>query len=726
MERPDPDAILAKVKAEESHRGKLKIFFGAVAGVGKTYCMLEAARLRRKEGIDVVAGYVETHKRVETEALLEGLEIIPPKIIPYKFVRLPEFDIDAGLKRKPKLILVDELAHTNAPGSRHPKRWQDVQELLDQGIDVYTTLNVQHCESANDIVAQVTGVVVRETVSDTFIEQADEIELVDLPTEELLKRLKEGKIYLGDQALAAVEHFFQPGNLIALRQLALRYTERNVDTKLMSYKKEHAVSKVWNVRDRFLVCISPSPSAIKLIRAGKRIALDLGVEWIVAYVEPLVELRPEDKSRVSEMLNFAEKLGAQTVLLSGQDIAETLISYARSKNVTKIIIGKPGKPSLQELIFGSIFDKLARKCQDIDLYLLSGDAHGQPVKFNPPALAPFSWRNLGLGIGVVVICTLIDWFLSLLHLSSVNLIMVYLLGVTWLAFRFGRRISMIASFLSVLFFDFFFVSPHWTFAIGHVEYIFTFTVMLGVGFVIAHLTGQLRRQTISIMAREDRTKTLYALSRELSKSSYPDDLFKIALTHIEDFFKCRAVIFVPDKFKRLTAKFGEATQLALNPNEFAVALWVYEHKKSAGKGTDTLPGSSGMYLPFTGAEKTVGVLGVLPTEEKQFIDPEQLHMLEMFVSQTALAVEGAQLAAAALEAESKIENERLRNLVLTTFSSGLTEPLTSISETASELLKTENIRDNSRRVALIGKMRQEVERLNTLIAELPQILEAKE
>ena len=441
MERPDPDVILAKVKAEESNRGKLKIFFGAVAGVGKTYSMLEAARACKKEGIDVVVGYVETHKRAETEALLEGLEILPFKTIPYRNVQLREFDIDASLKRKPKLILVDELAHTNAPGSRHPKRWQDVQELLDQGIDVYTTLNVQHCESANDIVAQVTGIVVRETVPDTFIEQADEIELVDLPTEELLKRLKEGKVYLGEQAQAATEHFFQPGNLIALRQLALRYTERNVDSKLMSYKKEHAVTKVWNVRDRFLVCISSSPSAMGLIRAGKRIALDLGVEWIVAYVETIVELSPEDRSRVSEMLNFAEKLGAQVVMLSGQDIAETLISYARSKNVTKIIIGKPRKPKLQELILGSIFDKLARKCQEIDLYLLSGDTREQPVKFKSPVLTPFSWKNLGFTIGIVILCTLFNWALSS-RLSSVNLIMIYLVGITWIAFRYGRMVGL--------------------------------------------------------------------------------------------------------------------------------------------------------------------------------------------------------------------------------------------------------------------------------------------
>jgi two-component system sensor histidine kinase KdpD len=328
-------------------------------------------------------------------------------------------------------------------------------------------------------------------------------------------------------------------------------------------------------------------------------------------------------------------------------------------------------------------------------------------------------------IGIIVLCTLVNRALFLLHLSLVNLIMIYLLCVTWIGFRYGRRMSMIASFFSVLVFDFFFVPPYFTFAVADVEYAFTFIVMLGVGLMIAHLTGQLRRQTISMGIREDRTKTLYALSHELSKSSYPDELFKIALSHTEDFFKCRAVIFIPDKNKRLVAKFGEAVRLAIDSNEIAVAQWVFEHKKPAGKGTETLPGSNGMYLPFTGAEKTVGVLGVFPTQEKQFVDPEQLHILEMFVNQTALAVEGAQLAAAALDAESKIENERLRNLLLTTFSSGLTEPLTSISQTASELLKPENFHNESKRAALIEKMRQETERLNTLIAELPQIIESK-
>jgi two-component system sensor histidine kinase KdpD len=389
-------------------------------------------------------------------------------------------------------------------------------------------------------------------------------------------------------------------------------------------------------------------------------------------------------------------------------------------------MGKPGKWSLRELVSGSMFDRLARKCGEIDLYLLSGDAQEQPLKFKKPVLHAFSWNNLGWALGVIILCTLVDWGFILLHLSLVNLLMIYLLGVTWIAFKYGRRISMIASFLSVLLFNFLFVHPYFSFAVADVEYVVTLIVMLGVSFTIAQLAGQLKRQAAAMIQREERTKTLYALSRDLAKSSYPNDLFKISFKHIKDFFKCNAVIFVPDKIKKLNVQFGEAGNSELNENEMAVAQWVYEHKKPAGKGTDTLPGSSGMYLPFLGVEKTVGVLGIFPENEKQFVDPEQLHILEMFVSQTASAVEGAQLAATALDAVANVENERLKNLLLTTFSSGLTEPLTAISRTVTELLKPENFNDGLTRERLIGQMNKEAKHLNTLIAELPQIIESEE
>ncbi|OFW46152.1 MAG: hypothetical protein A2163_01850 [Actinobacteria bacterium RBG_13_35_12] len=714
IERPNPDELLAKIKAEEKEHGKLKIFFGAVAGVGKTYTMLESARLRKKEGIDIVVGYVETHERTETEALLDGLEILPPKLIPYKNIQLREFDIDAALKRNPKIILVDEMAHTNAPGLRHLKRWQDIEELLSKGIDVYTTLNVQHCESANDVVAQITGVIVRETIPDTIVEKADEIELVDIPTEELLKRLKEGKVYLGEQAERASQHFFRPGNLIALRQLALRYTAHNVDAKMLSYKQAHAVSKVWEARDRLLVGISSSPNAVHLIRAVKRIASDLGVEWIVTYVENFRPLKQVDKDRVAEMLRFAEKLGAETITLTGTDISDTLIQYARSKNVTKIIVGKPEKRGLSEIIFGSVIDKIAHKCGEIDLYLLSGETKGEETfKLSHTDLDPFLWKNLFRTAGIVILCTLVNRLLFP-RISPVNTIMVYLLAVTWVAFRHGRRMSIIASLLSVLFFDFFFVPPFYTFAVADVQYIITFAIMLFVGISIANLTGLLKRQTIALRLREERTQSLYALTRDLSKTSYPDELFKIALGHIQEFFKCNVVIFAPDANNRLVLRLGQTKELNITSNEYAVAQWVYENKKAAGKGMDTLSGSLGIYLPFNGSEKTVGVVGVFPKEDKQFVDPEQFHMLEMFVKQTAFAVEGAQLAAAALDAESKIENERLKNLLLTTFTYDLGESLTAISEAAKELLNPENINNEAKRVSIIQKICKEADILNKL------------
>jgi len=726
-EKNNIEEILARVKAEESNRGKLKIFFGAMAGVGKTYSMLEAGRALKKEGVDVVVGYAQTHGRIETDALLEGLEILPRKEVPYKNIKLSEFDVDLALKRHPSTILVDELAHSNAPGSRHLKRWQDVEELLDAGINVYATLNVQHCDSANDVVAQVTGVTVRETVPDTFVEKADDIELVDLPPEDLLKRLKEGKVYLGEQAQRAIQNFFQIGNLIALRQLALQYTSRIVDAKMRSYKQSYSITKVWNVRDRILVCISSSPRTVRLIRAGKRISSSLGVEWIVAYVEAISHI-PNVRGRadIAEMMRLAENLGAETVTLSGLNIAETLIDYARSRNITKIIIGKPGKPKWHEFIFGSVINELARKCGEIDLYLMSGETQ-EPlaVQYKAPVLKPFPWKGLLWTMGVIMACTVVDSFL-LGHLSPVNLVMIYILGVTLVAFKYGRRMSIIASVLSVLCFDFFFVPPYFTFAVSSFEYFITFAVMLAVGFIIGSLTGRLRQQTIAMRLRENRTQALYYLNRDLAKTSNLDEIFQIAVHYVQEFFKCPVVIFTPMKSKEVKIRSGDSTALPLSPNEEAVAQWVYEHKKMAGKDTDTLPGSRGIYLSLTGAEKTVGVIGLFPSEEKQLTDPEQLHILEMFVHQTALAAEGAQLAAAAIKTDAEIEQERLRNLLLSTFSMDLPKPLQTISDAAAELLKPENINDNAKRNELIQKIRDEAKRLNDLSSEMTKIIKSEE
>ncbi len=725
-EKTDIDQILAKAKAQGGKKGKLKVFFGAMAGVGKTYAMLEAARAQKKEGVDVVIGYVETHKRAETEALLEGLEILPRKKVQYKNIEISEFDIDFALKRNSSLVCVDELAHSNAPGSRHLKRWPDVEDLLDAGINVYTTLNVQHCESTNDVVAQITGVTVRETVPDTFVERAEDIELVDLPPEDLLKRLKEGKVYLGDQAERAIHNFFQIGNLIALRQLALQFTSRIVDFNMRSYKKTFAISKVWNVRDRFLVCISPSPRAVRLVRAGKRIAAGLGVEWIVAYVEAPSRLyNSKDRARIAEMMRLAEKLGAETIMLTGQDIADTLIDYSRARNITKIIIGKPGRPRMHELLFGSVINELARKCGEIDLYLISGETQDQPVKIEGPVLSPFPWKGLLFTITVVAICTVSDAILFR-YLKPANLIMIYLLGVACVAFRYGRRMSFVASLLSVLLFDYFFEPPYFTLVVANAQYVITLFVMLIVGFIIGGLTGRLRQQVLAMRLRENRTEALYHLNRDLAKTSDPDTIFQVAVNHVQEFFKCPAVIFTPDKINRLIIRFGNLNDPLLTANEQAVAQWSYEHERIAGKDTDTLPGSKGIYLPFIGAEKTVGVIGLFPQEEKQLTDPDQLHLLEIFVNQTALAAEGAIMAATAIKTASEIEQERFRNMLLSTFSLDLPAPLKIITGAAAELLSPENINDKSKRDELIQKIRSETQKLNNLSVEMAKIIKSED
>lgn len=654
QDRPNPDQLLAAVKSEESHRGKLKIFFGSSAGVGKTYTMLEEARRLKKEGVDVVVGYAETHGRVETQKLLEGLEILPFQTIPYKNITLHEFDLDAAIHRHPKIILVDELAHANAPGLRHTKRWQDIEELLDQGIDVYTTLNVQHCESVNDIVNEVTRITVHETVPDTFVEKADEIELVDIPTEDLLGRLKDGKVYLGDMADRAAQNFFQVGNLIALRELALRYTERNVNVKLLTYRKTHAVSKTWNVSDRFLVCVSDYPEGFSLIRAGKRIASDLGIEWFVASVEN-TDVSDNEKNQRAIMMHFADKLGAQTAILAGSNVAETLVEYARSKNITIMLIGKPSKHNLLKRIFRNPFvEDLAFKCGEIDIYILSGNKEeAQPTK--AVSASPFPRKNFLKILGIMTLCTLVNWVLFS-YLALVNLIMFYLLGVTWIAFRYERQMAIIASILSVLLFDFFFIPPYFTFAVSDTQYIFTFIAMLIVGLTITSLTGQLRRQTVRMRANENRLESLYAFSKSLSKSSLPDELFTIALRHIQETFRVLAFILVPDDTGRLSVHFGTVSPNELGPNDIAVAQWSYDHGKPAGQSTETLSSISGLYLPLIGAEKKLGVIGIISKDKEQFIDPDQFHLLETFVTQAAAAVEGARLAVASFHAQKSFKN----------------------------------------------------------------------
>src|SRR5436190_2630418 len=478
-QRPDPDALLARVQEEEARkrRGKLKVFFGAAAGVGKTYAMLEAAREAKRDGRDVVVGYVETHGREETEALLEDLETLPPMRVPYHGTLLREMDLDAVLARRPSIAIVDERAHTNAPGARHAKRWQDVMELLDAGGDVYTTVNVQHLESLNDVVAKVTGVVVRETVPDSVLEQADEVEIIDIPPDDLLERFREGKVYVPGQAEEAMRSFFRKGNLIALREMALRQTAQRVDAQMRTYMREHAIGRTWPVAERLLVCIGPTPYAARLVRAAKRMADRLGAEWIAAYVETPDHLRlpAETRDVVVHTLQLAEQLGATTVTLTGARMSDEILALAQARNVTKIVVGKPTRTRWQRLVLGSIVEAIVEGSGEIDVYVISGDRAD-------PATPPLRRRSLTSGwpayanaAATVAIASAVSW-LMYPYFALSNLIMVYLLGVLLVATRGGRGPSLLASLLSVAAFDFFFVPPRFTFAVSDTQYFITFAV----------------------------------------------------------------------------------------------------------------------------------------------------------------------------------------------------------------------------------------------------------
>jgi two-component system sensor histidine kinase KdpD len=719
--RPDPEALLARAKEEEARRsqGRLKLFFGAAAGVGKTFAMLEAARELRAGGVDVVVGCVETHGRTETAALLEGLEALPLRLVPYRGTMLQEFDLDAALTRHPAVILVDELAHTNAPGSRHAKRWRDVLELLDAGITVYTALNVQHVESLNDLVAKITGVIVRETVPDSLLERADEIELVDLPPDDLLQRLEEGKVYVPQQAQEAIRNFFRKGNLIALRELALRRTAERVDAQMQAYMRDHAIETTWPVAERLLVCVGPSPFSQQLIRAGRRLADRLGAKWIVAYVETPAQARlPQaDRDRVVHALRLAEQLGAETATLSGTTMSEEILAYARARNVSRIVLGKPARSLWRRILLGSIVDALVRGSGEIDIHVISGE--GEPAPVRVPRIVPHApdWTAYGLAVTVVAFCTAVAWAMFP-HVGLSNLIMVYLLGVVAVATRTGRGPTVLASVLSVAVFDFFFVPPYLSFAVSDAEHLITFSVMLIVALVISALTVRIRAQADAARQRERRIAALYAMSRELASTRGVTSLLETALRHIGEVFAGQMAMLLPDETGRVRVRRAHPGELPLDASELAVAQWVYDHRELAGLGTSTLPGARALYLPLIASNAAVGVLGMRPSDPGSISGPEQLHQLETFANQTALAIERAQLAEKAQRAEFQAEAERLRNSLLSSVSHDLRTPLATIIGASSGLVDEEDKLGPATRRDLARSIQQEAEHLDRLVNNL--------
>ena len=717
--RPDPDVLLAQLKAAEQQdsRGQLKIFLGYAAGVGKTYAMLEAAHQRRNEGVDVVVGYVETHKRAETEALVLGLEVIPRATVTYRNVELTEMDIDAVLKHHPRLALVDELAHTNAPGSRHAKRYQDVAELLEAGIDVYTTLNIQHIESLNDVVAQITGMKVRETIPDRVIDGVNDIELVDLPPDELIKRLAAGKVYVPAQARRAIQEFFRKGNLTALRELSMRRAAERVDNQMRAYMRTEAIPGPWPASERLLVCISPGALGERLIRTARRLADELTAEWFAIYVETPEDARlsQEQRDQVAASLRLAEELGARTVSRPGQTVPEAVLEYAHRHNITKIIAGKPVRSRWIEVLRGSVVDHLIRMSGTIDVYVISSEAEPQ-IRRIPEGWRPH--RPLGrylLGLLLVLAATGLSALIDP-YISPTNLVVIYLLAVVVAAVYLGRGPAIVTSILGVAAFDYFFVPPHLTLAVSNTEYLLTFLGLLAVGIVISQLTATVRGQAEAVQRREAETVELYELGRDLTVAPDLEAVSQAAIAHVGQTFGRQVAIFLPEA-KRAKV-YAASPGLAITDNDLAVADWTLEHGQMAGRGTETLPEASMRYQPLKTTRGVVGVLGVKPVETSRRLTRDQLRTLDAFANQIGLAIERASLAEQARQAELLEVTDKLQTALLNSISHDLRTPLVSITGALSSLADEQIILDASARRSLIETASEEADRLNRLVGNL--------
>ncbi|MBX7166419.1 MAG: sensor histidine kinase KdpD [Pirellulales bacterium] len=721
-QRPDPDALLASVQAQEARaeRGKLKIFFGFAPGVGKTYAMLEAGRKVAKEGVDVLVGYVEPHARPDTQALVLGLDMLSRREVVYRDRTLLEFDLEAALARCPQLVLVDELAHTNAPGMTHAKRWQDIEDLLKAGIDVFTTVNVQHLETVNDLVAQITGIPVRETVPDSVFEQANEVELVDLAPDDLIERLREGKVYFPEQARHAIDNFFRKGNLIALRELSLRRMAERVDAQMADYRAENLVTRIWPASERLLVCVSASPHSMRLVRATRRMATSLRAPWIAVHVETAGDTRMSaaDRDRLAQTLQLAEQLGAETVTLPAAHFADEVLHLARTKNVSKIVVGKPQQPRWQEWLRGSFVYELTRKCGDVDIYVITGE-QSEPVGRRPAIAEPaINYAGYGSAAGIVAVCSVVCW-LAFPVSGTANLIMIYLLGVVASALWLGRGPSALAAVLSVATFDYFFVPPYLTFAVSDTQYLLTFAVMLMTGLIVGTLTARVRFQAESARAREHRTAALYAMSRELVDAATLLQLLPPARRHIGQAFAGDVHLLFPDPATRRLRPLGEhADQRALDEHELGVAQWAFDHQQPAGRGTDTLPSARGLYLPLNVSQKSMGVMALVSSAEQRYFSPDQLRQLVTFAGQIALAAERIEAAAEARKLQVQMEAERLRNSLLSAVSHDLRTPLAAITGASSTLLENDALLEPGVRRELAESIFIEGDRLNRLVANL--------
>src|SRR6185295_17805288 len=701
-QRPSPDALLEAARRESDNAGRLKIFVGAAPGVGKTYEMLQSAHARRKAGVDVVVGVVETHGRAETEALLHGLEVIPRKKLEYKDQALEEMDLDALIARRPKIALVDELAHTNAPGSRHPKRYLDVEELLSHGIDVYTAVNTQHIESLNDVVAQITHVRVRETVPDKVFDLADAIELIDLTPDDLIQRLKEGKVYIPKQAERALEHYFSPGNLTALRELALRRTAERVDEQLLNHMQANAIPGPWAAGERVLVSISEDPRAAGLVRYAKRLADRLHAPWTAISIETRrsLQLTDEQRDRLVDTMRLAEALGAEALTIPGvgRRIADDVIHFAHANNITQIIIGKSTRPWWFELVRGSVVHDLVRRAGNISVHVIAGDEEGltKPAMQSAARQEPFDRRPYLMALLFVAIGLGAAMLIQPLLGGIANVDLVFLTAVVAVAARFGLWPSMLASVTASLGYNFFFMV---------------------IAVLVSNVAARVRSQADTAIGRVRTTESLYAFSRKLAGTATLDDVLWATAYQTALMLKVRVVLLLPDEGV-LTVKSGYPPEDELDQADLATANWAWANDRPAGRGSDTLPGAKRLFLPMRTGRGPIGVIGIDNDRTGPLLTPDQRRLLDALVDQGALAIERVLLVEDMDRVKRTVESDRLRGALLTSISHDLKTPLASVLGAASTLRDLGAALDDAQKNELLATMIEESERLNRFIANL--------
>jgi len=723
--RPSPDALLEAARREESRVGKLRIFVGAAPGVGKTYEMLLQAHARKRDGYDIVIGIVETHGRRETEALLQGLETVPRRRLEYKGQWLEEMDLDAIIARRPQMVLVDELAHTNAEGSRHPKRYLDVEELMRHGIDVFTTVNIQHIESLNDVVAQITHVRVRETVPDAVFDRADAVELVDLTPEDLIQRLREGKVYVPRQAERALEHFFSPANLTALRELALRRTAERVDEQLVSEMQAHAIQGPWPAGERILVCISEDPRCAGLVRYSKRLADRLHGPWVALHVEGrrAVQLSEEERDRIADTLRLAEALGGEPVTLpaSNRSIADDVINYAQANNVTQIVIGKSVRTRWFEILHGSVVHDLVRRSGNISVHVIAGDTiAGQPISKKTvraaereeifdlrPYLAALVAVALALGLSALVW----PW------VGRVNADLVFLIAVVATAVRFGLGPSLLASIVSAVCYNAFFVAPYFRFTLSDPTNFAAFGFFTLVAILVSNVAARGRTQAMAALERARTTESLYSFSRKLAGAGTLDDVLWATAYQTALMLKVRVVLLLPEN-GTITVKAGYPPEDILDDADIAAAKWAWENNRAAGRGSDTLPGARRLFLPMHTGRGAIGVMGIDSDKPGPLFTPDQRRLVDALRDQGALAIERVRLVEEMDRVERAAETERLRSALLTSISHDLKTPLAAVLGAASALRDLGGKLRDAEKVDLLATIIDESERLNRFIANL--------